>query len=89
MTASEARLAALLARTRHLKFAAGAMNITLNTAKTHLRGVFRKTGTRRQSELLQRLEVGAAQMGDPGRAVAAPLEHDTAGERAAEICQRL
>ncbi len=52
LTPAEARLASLITeKTPSLREAADQLGISLNTAKTHLRKIFLKTGTRRQSEL--------------------------------------
>ena len=55
MTPAEARLAALLVGGEELKAAAETLKVSLNTVRTQLRSIFAKTGTRRQSELVQRL----------------------------------
>jgi DNA-binding CsgD family transcriptional regulator len=52
-TPREAALAHTLAQGRTLAEAAGALGISVHTARTHLKRVFRKTGTRRQAELLR------------------------------------
>jgi DNA-binding CsgD family transcriptional regulator len=54
-TAAEARLVLTLVESDGLAAAAGELGITLNTARTHLKRVFEKTGTRRQSDLIRRL----------------------------------
>ncbi|MBE7199461.1 MAG: helix-turn-helix transcriptional regulator [Parafilimonas terrae] len=51
LTAAEARLAAILDGTVSLKEAADRFGITVDTARTQLRAVFRKTGVSRQAEL--------------------------------------
>lgn len=55
LTPAEARLAALLAGGAELKDIAGTLGVSLNTARSQLRSVFAKTGTRRQSELIHRI----------------------------------
>ena len=52
-TAREAALALTLAQGRTLAEAAGTLGISIHTARTHLKRVFRKTGTKRQTELLR------------------------------------
>jgi DNA-binding NarL/FixJ family response regulator len=60
LTVAEARLAARLARNQTLEESAGALEITLNTARTHLKRIFTKTRTHRQSELIHRIDTGPA-----------------------------
>jgi DNA-binding CsgD family transcriptional regulator len=55
LTAAEARLAAAMSAGRSLKAYAGEAEISINTARWHLRRVFTKTGTRRQVELVRLL----------------------------------
>ena len=52
-TAREATLALTLSRGCTLAEAAGVLGISIHTARTHLKRVFRKTGTKRQTELLR------------------------------------
>jgi DNA-binding CsgD family transcriptional regulator len=52
LTPAEARLAALIAEGQSPEQAAEHLGITLLTARTHLRGVFAKTDTHRQSQLV-------------------------------------
>lgn len=66
-TRSEARLAQLLAEGHTLRQAAEAMRITYGTARTYLKVVFDKTGTRTQGQLVARvLGDGAVQRPDAG-----------------------
>lgn len=51
LTRAEARLARELASGRSAEEAAKALNLSVNTVKTHTRAIFRKTGVKRQSEL--------------------------------------
>ncbi|MEJ0016048.1 MAG: helix-turn-helix transcriptional regulator [Acetobacteraceae bacterium] len=53
LTHAETRLIGLLASARSLGDAAAALGISQTTARTHLRHIFEKTGTRRQSQLLK------------------------------------
>ena len=55
LTKSEARLAKLIAEGCSLPEICEAMEITVNTARTHLKRVFAKTDTSRQTELLKLL----------------------------------
>lgn len=52
LTRKEAMLAAKLAEGQSLRTAAEELRITYETARTHLRSIFGKTGTSRQSELI-------------------------------------
>jgi DNA-binding CsgD family transcriptional regulator len=55
LTATEGRLAELLARGRGLRDAAQAMGITYGTARGYLKTVFEKTGVHTQAQLVARL----------------------------------
>jgi DNA-binding CsgD family transcriptional regulator/PAS domain-containing protein len=55
LTAREAALVALLLEGLDLHDAAERLALSMNTVRTHLRGVFTKTGTRRQAELVSLL----------------------------------
>jgi len=59
ITPAEARLAAKLAALRTVEEAADDLGISVSTARTQLKTVFGKTGTRSQSELLMLLATGA------------------------------
>lgn len=52
LTPAEAGVAQALARGEALEDIAAALDISLHTVKTHLQKLFRKTGTRRQGELV-------------------------------------
>lgn len=58
LTPAEAKLAALLAQGKNVMAAAAELGVTYNTARTHLKRIFKKTGTRRQSELVKLLLSG-------------------------------
>jgi DNA-binding CsgD family transcriptional regulator/PAS domain-containing protein len=58
ITPAEARLAARLAALRTVDEAADDLGISLSTARTQLKSLFGKTGTRSQSELLMLLATG-------------------------------
>ena len=60
LTPREAQLAVLLANGTTLARAARALGIAEKTARIHLQGLFRKTGTRRQADLI-RLVLGSAE----------------------------
>jgi DNA-binding CsgD family transcriptional regulator len=60
LTPSEARLACLLARGLAVGEAAARLGVAVGTARNHLHAVLRKTGTRRQSELVKRIVMGLA-----------------------------
>ena len=53
LTPAEAKLAALLAQGKSLTEAATELHVTQNTARTHLKHIFQKTGVNRQSELVK------------------------------------
>lgn len=53
LTPAEARLASILAQGKNLVEAAHQLGITSNTARTHAKRIFQKTGTKRQSDLVQ------------------------------------
>jgi DNA-binding CsgD family transcriptional regulator len=53
LSKAEARLAALLAQGDNLDDCAGRLGIRPATARTHLKRIFSKTGTRRQGELIR------------------------------------
>jgi DNA-binding CsgD family transcriptional regulator len=61
LTAAEARLASLLARGRSLEDAAAELRASRATLRTHLRRIFEKTDTCRQSALVRLLLRGPAQ----------------------------
>ncbi|WKZ11576.1 MAG: hypothetical protein QY320_10840 [Gammaproteobacteria bacterium] len=55
LTAGEARLATALAAGQSLKSASRTLGMSLNTARTHLKVIFKKTGTHRQADLVREL----------------------------------
>lgn len=65
LTPAEARLAGELLQGRTLEESAEQLGVTVHTARTHLRRVFEKTDTRRQSELVLLLLRGTAQVRPP------------------------
>jgi DNA-binding CsgD family transcriptional regulator len=62
LTPAESRLATELLRHHSVTEAAEILRISRNTARTQLKRLFEKTNTRRQSELLQLLGSGVAQL---------------------------
>jgi len=62
LTPSEAGLASLLVQGMSLKEAAAELNVTENTARTHLKRIFDKTDTHRQGELVGLLLSGPSQI---------------------------
>jgi DNA-binding CsgD family transcriptional regulator len=60
LTSREAEVAALLMQGIDLREAAGQLGVGMNTARTHLRLIFEKTDTHRQSELVHLLLRGPA-----------------------------
>jgi pimeloyl-ACP methyl ester carboxylesterase/DNA-binding CsgD family transcriptional regulator len=53
LTAAEARLTAKLLQGLSISDSAAALNVSVLTARTHLKNIFSKTGARRQSELIR------------------------------------
>ncbi len=62
LTRSEVRLVQALVGGCSLEDGAAALNISVNTARTHLKHIFNKTGARRQSELIHQVETGPASL---------------------------
>ncbi len=62
LTKAEAHLAAVLASGRSTEEACEFLGITDNTARTHLKHIFSKTDTRRQSELVKLIVNGPASL---------------------------
>ena len=60
LTQTEGKLAQLLVGGSTLDAAAKRLEISVNTARTHLKHVFHKTGINRQAELVHRIETGPA-----------------------------
>ena len=60
LTASEAKLLRALIQGKRLEDAAAEFGVSINTIKTHLQNIFRKTATTRQSELLSLVLTGPA-----------------------------
>lgn len=65
LTAQERRLAVLLYEGAALPAAAKAIGIEVSTARSHLKNIFAKTGTRRQTELVRVLASCAAVVSPP------------------------
>lgn len=62
LTRSEARLVQSLTGGSSLEEGARSLGISVNTARTHLKHIFHKTGAKRQSELIHQVETGPAAM---------------------------
>jgi len=60
LTQTEGKLVQLLVGGSTLDSAATDLDISVNTARTHLKHVFHKTGINRQAELVHRIETGPA-----------------------------
>ena len=60
LTPAEARVATKMIEYPQLSIAAEALNISLSTAKTHLKRIYRKTNTNRQSILIHKIVNGPA-----------------------------
>lgn len=65
LTPAEARLASRLVRGMSPAQAAGALGLTVNTVRTHLKRIFSKTETRRQSDLVRLLLTGRHRCAQP------------------------
>jgi PAS domain S-box-containing protein len=63
LTVAEAKVARLLVLGKSLEAVASELDISVHTVRTHLKHVFQKTGTRRQAELVHKLETGPAVLG--------------------------
>lgn len=64
LTHSEAELVRLLAQGLTLEEAAEARGVSMNTARSHLKRAFAKTGTSRQGELVRLMISGVGSMGE-------------------------
>lgn len=62
LTQTEAKLAQLMTNGMTLDDAAEELEISVNTARTHLKHIFHKTGINRQTELLHRIVSGPASL---------------------------
>jgi DNA-binding CsgD family transcriptional regulator len=62
LTASEAHIASLLAEGHSLAEICSELDIKQNTVKTHLKNIFAKTGTNRQSELVKLILSGSSSL---------------------------
>lgn len=60
LTQTEAKLVQLLTNGMTLDEAAEELEISVNTVRTHLKHIFHKIGINRQSDLIHRIETGAA-----------------------------
>lgn len=58
MSRTEARVTARLVKTPHLEDVATSLGITYNTARTHLKRIYKKTGTNRISSLIHLIITG-------------------------------
>ena len=60
LTRAEARLAGCLVRGDRIEEAAEHLKVSTSTARTHLKHIFSKTGTKRQTDLVRLLLSGLA-----------------------------
>jgi len=60
LTAGQARMAVLLARGLRLENVASELDLSLNTVRTRIKDIFKRTRTSRQAELVRRLVLSAA-----------------------------
>lgn len=65
LTHAEARLTELMVQGHGLASAAGAMQVSANTAKFHLKAVFQKVGVSRQAELAVRVMADVGGLAEP------------------------
>ena len=65
LSPAEAKLAAALASGMTLKEAAAGARIQINTARSYLDSIFRKTGTHQQSQLVALLKSAQPLIGKP------------------------
>ncbi|ETW95334.1 MAG: hypothetical protein ETSY1_31080 [Candidatus Entotheonella factor] len=65
LTNAESEMAILMSQGHGLTYAAEQLRITLNTAKTHQRQIFAKTGVHRQAELVRLLLTSLARIVQP------------------------
>jgi len=61
-TNCESQLAALLARGTNLSDAAAHLGVSINTVKTHLRGIYEKMGTNKQAQVVAKLNHSTARL---------------------------
>jgi DNA-binding NarL/FixJ family response regulator len=66
LTAAETRLASMLMEGLALEQIATRLGVSRNTLRSQLRQIFRKTGTRRQAELVSRLLANEPETDSPG-----------------------
>ena len=67
LTPAEARLAAMLMQGHGLEWSADELDVSINTARTHIKNLFDKTGVRRQAELVRLVLRGPAGLRLPHR----------------------
>ncbi len=75
LTPAEAKLTILLVQGLSLDKAAEKLNVSLNTVRTHLKGIFTKTGANRQSEVVRIVlsgVIGNVRGRGPARSLARP-----------------
>lgn len=67
LTRSEIKMVQTMVGGASLEDVANILSISVNTARTHLKHIFHKTGAKRQSELIHILETGPASVLKPSR----------------------
>ena len=75
LSRAEARLTHALVRGRSIEAAAEELHISPHTARTQLKAVFGKTGTRRQPDLIRKVLTSPAVLGHGTPAPTAPARH--------------
>mgnify|MGYP003377183456 FL=1 len=62
LTPCESQLSALLAKGISLDEASMRLKVSINTVKTHLRGIYEKLGTNKQAQIVARLNNSSARL---------------------------
>jgi DNA-binding CsgD family transcriptional regulator len=65
LTAAQAKLAGAIYNGRSITEAAAELHVSVNTARTHMRGIYAKTGVKTQTELISLLTSGLKTYGQP------------------------
>jgi DNA-binding NarL/FixJ family response regulator len=62
LTHCESQIGALLAKGTCLTDVAARLHVSINTVKTHLRGIYEKLGTSKQAQVVARLNHSSARL---------------------------
>jgi DNA-binding CsgD family transcriptional regulator len=79
LTTGETKLVCMLLQNKSLSDAAAELHVGHETARTHLKAIFRKIGVRRQSELILHLLAGPAYVSGTVLGFGAPLKQKASG----------